>query len=67
MYYIIEEENKKHKVIEVEKANDGTYNELQKKGLEVRGQFGRIDYANHWKDYYNGDITEKEHKQFLNL
>jgi hypothetical protein len=67
MYYIIEEKNQKHKVLEVEGANDGTYSELQQKGFEVRGQFGSIDYANHWRDYYNGKITKSEHRKWLGL
>lgn len=29
-------------------------------------QFGRKDYAIHWAEYYNGEISEEEHKTWLN-
>ncbi len=64
MFYI-HKENGVHKVMEIEKADD--HNNLRKQGYDIKGQFGRIEYAQHWADYYNGKITKQEHRKFLGL
>lgn len=48
-------------------SGEKTYSDLKREGFDLCGQFGRIDYANHWCDYKNGKISEKEHKSFLGL
>ena len=68
MYYIVQEpESKMHYIKNVENADDGTYRKLEKDGFNIKGQFGREDYAKHWVDWYNGDMTYKEHRKFLDL
>ncbi len=53
--------------VEIIESENKTYGELVKEGYVLQGQFGRLDYAEHWTDYKNGKITEDEHKKFLNL
>jgi len=31
----------------------------------IVGTFGRLDYAEHWKNYHNGNITKAQHEKFL--
>jgi hypothetical protein len=60
MFYIIKTNNV-FTVKEVkEPTTDATYHDLKKEGFDVHGQFGRSDYAEIWKDFYNGVITRKE-------
>ena len=42
-----------------------THKELSDQGFDIHGCYGREDYAAHWRDYKNGDLTEKEHEEFL--
>ena len=65
LYYLIQEESVYIK--EIENATDKTYQDLKFKGFNVIGVFGRSDYANNWKDYYNKKITQKELRNKLEL
>ena len=68
MYYIIKEpESKKHYVKNIENSTDATYRKLENDGFDIKGVFGREDYAKHWVDWYNGDMEYKAHRKFLNL
>lgn len=67
MYYLIKQDGV-YKVHEVsEPTTDATYLELKKEGYDVQGQYGRKDYAEIWKDYYNGNINRKELRNRLKL
>lgn len=44
-----------------------SYSDMEKEGYDLCGCFGNSEYANHWADYKNGKITEKEHRHFLGL
>ena len=63
MYYLYEHENQ----VKIYLSSTKTAYDLKKEGFNIVGQFGRSDYANHWADYKNGKITEKEHRIFLGL
>jgi len=39
--------------------------EMKDFGFDVIGCYGRLDYAEHWRDYKNGTISEADHKMFL--
>ncbi len=73
MYYIVKKENTKYYIFEVcdVLANDATIHNLQVDSelnfVDVAGQFGRYEYAEIWKDYYNKDISQKELRKRLNL
>lgn len=45
---------------------DETYSFLKYQGFDLKGQFGRLDYAEIWKDFYNKKITRKELTEKLN-
>ena len=63
MYYLYKDIHHKISIY----PSEMTYYELEKDGYELHGQFGRLDYAKHWKDYKNGEISEQAHKRFLGL
>ena len=65
LYYLIQEESVYIK--EIENATDKTYHDLKNQGFNVIGVFGRSDYANMWKDYYNKKITNEELRNKLRL
>jgi len=67
MYYIIRQPQGLHYIKHIPNSDDGTYRQLEKDGFDIKGQFGREDYAKHWIDWYNGDMTYEEHKSFLGL
>ena len=41
------------------------YKELKNQGFKILGIFGREDYANIWKDFYNGEINKDQLNKFL--
>jgi hypothetical protein len=69
MMYFLYNDNTltKETQVRVYASSKKTYYDMQKDGFDLCGQFGRSDYANHWADYKNGKISEKEHKLFLGL
>jgi len=60
MFYVVGERGKKLIVIERFNTTDATYHEVKKEFDRIEGQFGREEYANIWKDFYNGDISRRE-------
>ena len=73
MYYIVKKENTKYYIYEVSDVlvNDRTMHNLQTDNelnfSDVAGQFGRREYAETWKDYYNKEISQKELRRRLDL
>tara|TARA_R110002020_G_scaffold137850_3_gene307517 strand:+ start:193 stop:390 length:198 start_codon:yes stop_codon:yes gene_type:complete len=65
MYFLYND--KTSNKVKVFASSKYSYYDLQKRGVDLCGQFGREDYATHWADYKNGKITEKEHRWFLRL
>jgi len=66
MYYLINT-NGNVEIKEVkEPTTDATYHNLKQQGFNVRGQFGRLDFAEIWKDFYNGKISREQLKYKLN-
>lgn len=55
MYFIYKDEkDNKFKILNWGDSNDGTYYKLKNLlGLDLHGQFGRLDYAQIWTDFYN--------------
>lgn len=43
-----------------------THFELKRLGYDIRGRFGRLDYAEIWRNYYNGEITQAQFRKELN-
>ena len=64
MFYLIKENNNN---FNNNNCTDGTHWDLGVKyGKEnVIGHFGREDFAEHWRDFYNGDISKEEHRRWL--
>ena len=56
-YHILRDSEGSHSVVELPHINSLT---------PSAGIFGRRDYAEHWKNYYNGDISEADHEKFIN-
>ena len=65
LYYIIEDENKSAYIKKIKGATDATYHELKNQCFKILGIFGREDYANIWKDFYNGEINKDQLNKFL--
>ena len=63
MYYLVKEDNK----IRIKISKHLGHRGLEDIGYEIVGRFGRKDYAEHWRDYKNGLLTESEHRKFLGL
>ena len=67
MYYIIKDDKKKpFKLKRVEDANDGTYHFMKMLHEDIKGQFGRQDYAQLWCDFENGLISRDDLNLKLN-
>lgn len=63
LYFVVKvNEGEKYKVFKL----DITHKEVKKIVFELKNAFGRLDYANHWKDFYNGSISRQEHRRWLN-
>ena len=68
MFYVHKQDKEtKFKVTEIENGTDSDCVAVKLLSKEFQGQFGRRDYAEHWRDYYNGDISEDKHRKFLGL
>ncbi len=39
---------------------------FEAEGEKLHGCFGKIEYAEIWRDFYNGDITRKQLRKYLN-
>ena len=69
LYYLYEDKQGKY---QVHTENDiYTYSSMkahfEAEGEKLHGCFGRIEFAEIWRDFYNGDITRKQLRKNLNL
>jgi len=68
MYYIVKLIDKKeYIIINIDKTTDRTYYDLKLQVEDIKGQFGRKDYATIWTDYHNNKITNKQLRYRLNI
>lgn len=65
-YFLIEDFDKKIIIKKVANGTDKTHSELKEQGYIIKGCFCRLDYAELWQSYYNGEITQQELKEKLN-
>ena len=68
MYYIVKHKNRKdYSLVQVKEADDGTYREIKELTDDIKGQFGRLDYAEIWCDFHNDKITRDQLRIRLNI
>ena len=64
MFHIIKQDNDTEYRVE---ENDLSPNTMKILSKEIRGTFGRKDYAIQWCDYHNGKISKEDHNDFLGI
>ena len=57
MYFLYND--KTSNKVKVFASSKYSYYDLERKGVDLCGQFGRKDYATHWADYKNGKNYRK--------
>lgn len=60
MFYLIEKHGELEVVPFEGEATDGILHLLERAGIKVYGQFGRLEYAELWKHYYMGELSHEE-------
>ena len=66
MYYIVKEtESKMHYIKEVKNSTNETFSKLSKDGFDVKMSFSEKHQAKHWVDWFNGDVSHKDHENFM--
>lgn len=61
MFYIIKKsKTSPFTLVEVKNATDATYRTVKDSTFDIKGQFGRRDYAEAWCKYRNGEITMEQ-------
>ena len=68
MYYIVKKENEEeYSLLRIEDTTDATYDSVKAMTVDIKGQFGRLDYAEIWCDFHNNKITREQLRSKLNI